>query len=358
MNLSIGGKSMSINIDSTNNTLAGIASAINSGTGNPGVTATIVNGTDGAHLVLRSSSTGQANGINVSVTPTTDNGLSNLNVVTTYSGATTSNGVTTPAQTAVNSSNWTQTTAGMDANFTIAGTAATSATNTVTGALTGVSLTLTADAVGTTQTLTVAQDTTGQQTAIDGFVTAYNNFISTASSLTAFDSTQAKGSQGGALLGDSMMNMIRNTLSSTISKGVGVGTNQVNLASIGITLQPDGSLKTDEDALKAALTSNPGTVSSLFNSTTGVAATLNTSLTSFLQTGGIIDTRTTALNADLQSIADQQTQLTAYTAQLTTSYNAQFTALNTLMSQMSNQSSYLTQLFGGTNSAGAMATNK
>jgi flagellar hook-associated protein 2 len=139
---------------------------------------------------------------------------------------------------------------------------------------------------------------------------------------------------------------------------VGVGTNQVNLASIGITLQPDGSLKTDEDALKAALTSNPGTVSSLFNSTTGVAATLNTSLTSFLQTGGIIDTRTTALNADLQSIADQQTQLTAYTAQLTTSYNAQFTALNTLMSQMSNQSSYLTQLFGGTNSAGAMATNK
>jgi flagellar hook-associated protein 2 len=246
----------------------------------------------------------------------------------------------------------------MDANFTIAGTAATSATNTVTGALTGVSLTLTADAVGTTQTLTVAQDTTGQQTAIDGFVTAYNNFISTASSLTAFDSTQAKGSQGGALLGDSMMNMIRNTLSSTISKGVGVGTNQVNLASIGITLQPDGSLKTDEDALKAALTSNPGTVSSLFNSTTGVAATLNTSLTSFLQTGGIIDTRTTALNADLQSIADQQTQLTAYTAQLTTSYNAQFTALNTLMSQMSNQSSYLTQLFGGTNSAGAMATNK
>jgi len=32
--------------------------------------------------------------------------------------------------------------------------------------------------------------------------------------------------------------------------------------------------------------------------------------------------------------------------------------LNTLMSQMANQSNYLTQLFGGTNSAGALATNK
>jgi flagellar hook-associated protein 2 len=155
-----------------------------------------------------------------------------------------------------------------------------------------------------------------------------------------------------------MMNTIKNTLATIISKGVGTGKDQVNLASIGITLQPDGTLKTDEDALTAAISSNSGTVASLFNSVTGVAATLNNSLSSFLSTGGIIDTRTTALNADLKSIADQQTQLAAYTADLTTSYNQQFTALNTLMSQMANQSNYLTQLFGGTNSAGALATNK
>jgi flagellar hook-associated protein 2 len=154
-----------------------------------------------------------------------------------------------------------------------------------------------------------------------------------------------------------MMNSIKNTISSTISKAIGTGKDQVNLASIGISLQPDGSLQTDEDKLTDALTNSSGTVASLFNSTNGVAAQLNTSLTSSLQTGGIIDSRTTALNNDLSSIADQQTQLTAYTQQLTTSYNAQFTALNTLMSQMATQGSYLTALFGGTNSAGALATN-
>lgn len=44
--------------------------------------------------------------------------------------------------------------------------------------------------------------------------------------------------------------------------------------------------------------------------------------------------------------------------QLTNSYNAQFTALNTLMAHMSSNASYLTALFGGANSAGALAGNK
>jgi flagellar hook-associated protein 2 len=39
-------------------------------------------------------------------------------------------------------------------------------------------------------------------------------------------------------------------------------------------------------------------------------------------------------------------------------YTAQFTSLNTLMATMNNNQQYLTQLFGGTNSAGALATNK
>jgi flagellar hook-associated protein 2 len=366
MTLNVNGKTSTIKIDSSNNTLSGIASAINSASDNPGVTATIVNGTDGAHLVLRSSSTGLSNGINVTVNA--DDSTSSLNklaVATTTAAATTTTDpndstktINVPAQTQINSTGgWTQSTAGQDANLTVAGTAVSSSSNTIKDAIAGVSMNLTSDSVGTTQTLTIGQDVAGQKTTIEAFVTAYNNFISTASSLTSFDSTQAAGSQGGALLGDSMMNSIKNTISSTISKAIGTGKDQVNLASIGISLQPDGSLQTDEDKLTDALTNSSGTVASLFNSTNGVAAQLNTSLTSFLQTGGIIDSRTTALNNDLSSIADQQTQLTAYTQQLTTSYNAQFTALNTLMSQMATQGSYLTALFGGTNSAGALATN-
>jgi flagellar hook-associated protein 2 len=322
-----------------------------------------VNGTDGAHLVLRSSATGVSNGINVSITGagSTDS-LNNLAVtsgtVPAPANSTETAGNYTGSTTSVTAGSWTQSVAGQDANFSIAGTAGTSASNTITTALSGVSMTLDSSSVGTTQTLTVAPDTTGQATAINAFVTAYNNFVTTATSLTTFDATQAKGSQGGALLGDSMMNTIRNTLASAISGGVGTGASAVNLGSIGITLQPDGTLKADSDALTAALTNDPNTVSKLFNSTNGVSATLNKQLTSFLSTGGIVDSRTTALNADLKRLADQQTALTAYTAGLTTSYNDQFTALNTLMSQSQSNANYLTALFGGTKSAGSLATNK
>ncbi|KQR79603.1 flagellar hook protein FliD [Burkholderia sp. Leaf177] len=363
MTISVGGKSMAVNVDSTNNTLAGIAAAINSGTGNPGVTAAIVNGTDGAHLVLRSAATGVSNGINVSISGSgSSDALNNLAVtsgtVPAPASSTETAGNYTGSTTSVTSGAWTQSVAGQDANFSIAGTPGTSASNTITTALSGVSMTLDSTSVGTTQTLTVAPDTTGQTTAITAFVTAYNNLVTTATTLSSFDATQAKGSQGGVLLGDSMLNTIRNTLASAISGGVGTGSSAVNLGSIGITLQPDGTLQTDSDALTAALTSNPGMVSNLFNQTNGVGATMNNNLTAFLSVGGIVDSRTTALNSDLSSLKDQQTQLTAYTAQLTTSYNDQFTALNTLMSQSTSNANYLTALFGGTNSAGALATNK
>ena len=163
------------------------------------------------------------------------------------------------------------------------------------------------------------------------------------------------------LLGDSTLQTIKNTLASIVGGSVGSGSTGTTLASIGITLKDDpadGTMVVDNTALNTALTNNPATVASLFNSTNGIAEQLNSSITTFTQTGGIIDTRNTALNADLKSITTQQTALADYTAQLTNQYQAQFTALNTLMATMNNNSQYLTALFGGTNSAGALATNK
>jgi len=160
------------------------------------------------------------------------------------------------------------------------------------------------------------------------------------------------------LLGDSTLNTIKNTLASIIAGGVKDGSTTNSLGSIGISLQADGTLQVDSTALNNALTNNSTTVASIFNSTNGIGAKLSTSITNFTQTGGMIDARTSALNSDLKSLTTQQTSLNDYIAQLTSQYSAQFTALNTLMATTSNNSAYLTQLFGGTNSAGALATNK
>ncbi|AYX08176.1 flagellar hook-associated protein 2 [Burkholderia pseudomallei] len=361
LTLSVGGKSTSISIDSTNNTLSGIAAAINSASNNPGVTATIVTGTDGAHLVLRSASTGAANVINVGVSNLSgDNGLSSLAVTSTAS--------TTGGQSTIRSGGsvaWSQSTSAQDAEFTVGGIAASSASNAVSGAIAGVMLNLTQAAVGATQTLNVTTDTTAQATAITNVVNLYNTVITTMSSLSSLSGAGTSSQSAGPLLGDSTLNMIRNSLARVMGAGVTTGGSTTSLASIGIKFadgssssQTDGALTIDTAKLNAALQNSPSTVAALFNSTNGIGAQLNTTIQNYVQTGGVFDTRSNALNQDLKSLAQQQTRLASYASQLTSQYNAQFTALNTLMAQMNSNSNYLTQLFGGSNSSGAMANNK
>jgi flagellar hook-associated protein 2 len=376
LTLSLGSNQTTISIDSAHSTLADIASAINSASNNPGVTASVVTGTDGAHLVLHSTASGSANAISIGVTGASSSDSINQLAIQTTAGTSLS-GVTsaTAAQLSANQSqftntaNWTQTTAAQDAYFTIDGTAVTSASNTVTSALAGVTLNLTAAALGSstsssssssssstqTQTLTISQDTSAQSSAINNFVTLYNTLVSTMGALTAFSST---ATSQGVLLGDSTLNMIQNQLASIVAGGVGSGSSKTTLASIGVTLQADGTLSLDSTTLDNALQNNQSALASLFNSTNGIAEQLNTNITSYTSTTGIIQNRTDALNNDLTSLTNQQTVLTNWQTQLTSMYNAQFTALNTLMATMNNNTQYLTQLFGGTNSAGALATNK
>ena len=139
LTIAVGGTSTSINIDSTDNTLSGIASAINSAANNPGVTASIITTTAGARLVLTGTATGAANALTVTQSGG-DGGLSSL--VYDPTGGTT---------------NLTQTQAATDANFSINGYAATSASNLVSNAITGVTLQLTQpSAANTPTTLTVS----------------------------------------------------------------------------------------------------------------------------------------------------------------------------------------------------------
>jgi flagellar hook-associated protein 2 len=338
------------------------------------VTATVVNGADGAHLVLHANATGSQNAISIQVNDSNSGDALNGLAVTGNPGTSlTGNASADSTQLAANQStlsgvqssgtpstpNWTQTTAAQDAYFTIDGTGVTSATNSVTSALAGVTLSLSAASVDTTgkspQTLTIAQDTSSQSNAINQFVTLYNTLVTTMSTLTAYSSTAASQ---GPLLGDSTLNMVQNQLASIVATGVKNGNTTTSLAAIGVTLNADGSLALDNSTLSSALQNNQATVAKLFSSTNGVAAQLNTNITGYLSSTGVIQTRTKAINADLTNLSTQQTSLSTYQSQLTSMYNAQFTALNTLMATMNSNQQYLTQLFGGQFSAGAMATNK
>lgn len=333
LQLSLGGTSFSVAVNSSDDTVAGIAGAINAASGNPGIEASVVTGSDGVHLVLTSSLTGASNTIQVAETDG-GTGLSDL----TYGTG--------------NTANYTQQSAPQDAEFSIAGVSFSSASNTVTNALSGVTLNLaatttTTSSSGTTTntpaTLTVTTNTSSIESNIQAFVSAYNTMQSSLASLGSFNSATGTA---GAMLGNPLLLGIQNELNAALYSVVDTGSPTYNtLASIGITTNSDGSLSLNTTTLSAALTSDFSAVSQLFSGASGVAASLNTQITSDLASGGAISTASQTLVQQENSLTAQSTQLQQQMNALSASLTQQYSSLNTLLSSLQTTSSYLTQAF-------------
>jgi flagellar hook-associated protein 2 len=318
LTVAIGSKQMQLNIDSTNGSLASIRDAINSSSDNPGVTATIVTGSDGAHLVMSSNATGAANSFTVSSSGG-DGGLAALN----YTPGASANGmkVTNPAQ---------------DATYTIDNMPGSSASNTVTNGIDGVTMTLSKTGPAT---LTLTSDPNAATAAVNGFVTAYNSLAGLYKSLTQYDAT---GTNTGALIGDATLNNIKSTLSNIIS---GNGGNGATLSSVGITLQIDGTLKVDSGQLQAATADGGAQLKAMFSGANGLATKLTSPLNGWTGTQGILAVRTSNLNQQLKDLTTRQASLNSDMSDLSTRLTKQFTALDTMLTKLNNTSSYLTQQF-------------
>jgi flagellar hook-associated protein 2 len=328
LNISVGTSSAAITIDSTDDTLTGIAAAINGASNNPGVTASIITASDGQRLVL----TGTATGADNSITITQSGGNGGLSAL-----------VYDPSDTSV-TSGMTQTTAAADANFKVNGYAATSASNTVSGAISGVTLNLLgASATGVTTTVSVSPDTTAANTAITAFVTALNSTLTTLQSLTSYDaSTETAGALQGNATVQSLQNQLANILDTITSTNSGVN----SLADLGVTADANtGIYDTSASTLSSVLTSSLSAVGNLLGGTNGIATKIDNLVTSYTEAGGILATINDGLETNLSNLANQQTQLNAelatYSATLTTQYNA----MDTAVASLKETQTYLTAEF-------------
>ncbi|HEY0942770.1 MAG TPA: flagellar filament capping protein FliD [Steroidobacter sp.] len=321
LTISLGSTSFSVNIESTANTLADVRNAINQASDNPGVTATIINAADGAHLVLTSTQTGSANTIQV----TASGDLSQLEY------------------TAQNQANYTQLRAAQDAIVRVAGYETVSPTNVVENVIDGVSINLLKAEPGTTVSIDVTYNKTAAKEKVNQFVAAYNQLRGVISSLGSYN---AATQTGGPMLGDSLLTgidaEIRRTLSSPVGEAGG-GAVQT-LADIGITTQANGTLKVDEVKLSAALDNHFDAVSRLFGTEeTGVAARLYTQIGDRLADGAALDTRTDSLQAQKRALEKKAADNEVRMNLVRQAYLKQFTALDTLLSSLSATSAYLGQ---------------
>ena len=323
--LKLGAASFNVSIGASNDTLSGIAAAINSASGNPGIGATVLTGTDGAHLVLSSTLTGLANSIQVSET---DAGTA-LAAVTYGAG---------------NASHYAEQAPAQDASFSISGVAYTSPSNTVSNALDGVTLSLLAKTVSTsTPTLSVGSDTSTIESNISSFVTAYNAMGTALAPLGSYD---AASNTAGPLLGSALLSGTQNQIQQALYRVVNTGSATYNsLASIGITTNADGTLTLNSQTLANALSTNFSAVSQLFSGSGGVASTLNSDLTAALGSSGAIAAHSSTLATQETALTAQENTLNTQMTALSASLTLQYSALNSLLSSLQTTSAYLTQQF-------------
>ncbi|MDZ3995143.1 flagellar filament capping protein FliD [Pseudomonas sp. Teo4] len=324
-------EAISITLDSSNNTLAGLRDAINAA--DAGVTATIVSdGSDSPYrLVLTSNSTGTEAQMTVS-----------------YSSDDSSDLATSLFGYADGSGNMTETVAAQDAELTINGISITSQSNTVEEALQGVTLSLTA--TGSSQTLTIERDTDTILDAITDFVDAYNDFVATVDDLTAYD---ADSETSGELLGDSTTRRISTELASDIYNSIGSGT-FTYLSQLGIALESDGTLSIDEDTLESALEDNIDAVSEFFigsDGSSGFISRMTEDLDNYLdEDNGLIVAKTDSLESKLEQLEERYEEKQDLIDSEMERWREEFTELDTLISTLNSTADYLTTQFEALNS--------
>ncbi|MDR1708694.1 MAG: flagellar filament capping protein FliD [Candidatus Accumulibacter sp.] len=294
--------------------LSDIAKAINDS--DAGVSATVINGQNGPQLMLTSKETGETSQMKI----TSDiAGLS-------YDPVSASGGMT-------------QMTAGQDAIVKIDGIQlANTSSNTITDAVTGVTLTLTGTNAGKPTELTVSNDTTAAQDLVKSFVDAYNSARSTIKSLTQYVADGTSGVLNGDSSVTSALSELRGILSSTPS---GVSSAFQSLASLGVESTGTGDLTFNEDTFKSAIATD---FASAAKSIAAYGTAFSTTATNLNADGGLISNRLSGLNSTTTRLNSQIETLQARIEVAQARYEKQFAALETLLSTMSTNSGYLTTM--------------
>lgn len=301
-----GSDETTISLSGTSKTLADLRNEINAA--KAGVTATIVNtGTASApvsKLVLKATET------NKEITTEATGFSGKLDAIATINGET--------ARPAV---------------FTVDGLPSESDSNVVSSVIGGVTLTL--KDTGSSE-IAVARDPSKLKTAAEEFVKAYNDVISSIKKSTAYDTTAKSGS---ALTGDSTVRSIQGQLSNLLIKTPSdLNSTDLRLADIGIKLNSDGTLQLDSSKLTAAMDKDFSSVTRTLNAYGDQFELKAHGMVAF---DGLINAKTEGLRSSVKNIDRSLESLEYRMTLIEKRYRTQFSALDVMVAQSQQTSSYL-----------------
>ncbi|MBD9589960.1 flagellar filament capping protein FliD [Pseudomonas sp. PDM03] len=325
-------------------TLQTVRDAINTQQGANGFSANIVTDSFGSRLVLGSTATGLGSDITLG-------GIPGLEITTGQKMGPTpdENSAGAIGELAAN------------ASFTVDGLAISSKSNTVDSAISGLTLNLVAGG-GATSTVTVGPNSDGLKKSIQAFVDAYNQVVTTVSTLSkpSLDK-DGKPTIPAALTGDSLgrsvLASIREPLAST-----GAGDKLTVLSQLGITTnQKTGALDFDSTKFSAAMDTQKlgGEIQKLFlgdpaatgDAAKGLLERMNSAITPYTVTGneGILDARSASLAKVKTNLASQQEALDRRIETLTAVLTKKYNDMDLLVGKLKATGNNITSMFEAMN---------
>ena len=317
ISISSGGVDHSFTIGSGVNTLDQLATAINAGS--IGVTANVVNDGTGSRLALVAQSSGAAADFSVSSSSTL-----------TF----------TQSQPP-----------GLDASLKVDGVPVTSASNTITGVVPGLTLTLTGTST-TPVTVGLAPDSSTITSDVSTFVNAYNALIKDLNGqFTYSGSTSSEGTLGS----DSVVRSLQSDVLNASNLSGGSGTIP-SLSALGVTTNQDGTLSLNSSTLNQALTSNFQGVVDFFQgsgSETGYASSFIATLNQYTDPSqGSFEVDLKSEQSEYADLTNQISTFELYIASQQTTLTAEYNNANIALQQLPEQIKQVQALLGE-NSSGS-----
>jgi flagellar hook-associated protein 2 len=329
LTISAGGKTSSIVVDGTNNTLSALRDTINDAGGN--VTATIVNvgaATGDYRLILRSKNTGIANAVTIAGTLTgaADPFVGGGEIVQTAS----------------------------DAVFSVNGLTVRRSSNKVSDVVAGLTFSLVGegDRDGIVETtdraaqIAVSADAGSVISSVKNLVESFNAVSKIVNDQFTLDpNTKRQGSTSG----DASLRGVIARLRAELSRPGGFGVGFKYLSDVGISFQKDGSLTLDETKLSEALANDPTAAGRLFLATEGgIGKRIPDAVDDFVsQVDGALTFRQKGIAQSLKRIDEKVVREEDRIAAMQDRLTRQFSALEQIVSQLKSQGDFLAQQLSG-----------
>ncbi len=308
------GAAQVVNVDPQNNKLSGLAASINQA--GIGVTANVITDSSGSRLSLVSGTSGAGGNLQVDASQLTD---------------------TTQATSPIFSVAQT----GQDAQLVVDGIALSSASNTVSNVIPGVTFQL-LDTSSSPIQVQVTNDAATVAQSLAAFVKDYNAVVS------AMDAQEGNNSSGQAqpLFGSPVLSGLQQQLASVLVTPAGSGTIS-GISALGISIQKDGTLALNSDTLNSALESNYTDVQNFFQAAGGFGLAMSAAVdaSGAESPTGMIATAMKQ-NASIEgSLNDTLTRLDSTIAAQKTSLTAQLNAANQTLQFIPMQVNEVNELY-------------